>query len=683
MWKAFLDTLPRGYTVSEEDWQRRHRILLWLLAAHVPALVCFGLVLGRDGGAILGAVSLPVVCAVLGYLLSRHRRWAAVIVTLGFVYSSAALVGLTGGAIEAHFHFFIIIGFVALYQDWAPFLFMILFTTVSHGIGSVWQQSLIFNHTAGQTSPWLWSLIHGVAVLLACVGTVLFWRIMEESQEEKEALTRQLAAADADANRRRFTSDLLVNLARRNQSMLYRQLDIINQLEESERDPDTLAELFTLDHLATRVRRNAESLLVLSGEQPPRTWSKPVALRDVLRAAIAETEDLERVVFVVDEELAVSGHTVTDLTHLIAELTENAVRFSPPDSAVTIRARPDRRDPGGQVLTIEDWGVGMPPADMAAANATLAEAHDVDLSVSQRLGFHVVARLGARHGISVSLSATPGSGITAVAVLPAALFTTRDALADPGPARTTMPATTGTAAAPPPSRADSAQPPAIDRTQPLDVVRHKPAESPAAPLPAPSRPATAAPAKVTAPAATASGTPTYSPFGSDQGWLGWWEPEAQPEQGAMSFALPSPRPRMTPPAPSAPAQTESTPSAPAQTSPAHAAPTRAPARSAPAQATSGQAAPVRMPEAPAQRTMTTGPAAAAESAPVDPALGLRRRVPQAHLAPELREPLAGPASVGPAVPGQVSEAASALSRYQASRQAAQTTVDGDGSGWRS
>ena len=265
-------------------------------------------------------------------------------------------------------------------------------------MGSSWQRDLIFNHAAGQANPWLWSLIHGVAVLFACVGIVLFWHVTEDVQE-KSVLARRLA--DAEAGQRQFTSDLLVNLARRNQSMLYRQLEIINQLEESERDPDTLAELFTLDHLATRVRRNAESLLVLSGEQPPRTWSQPVPIRDVLRAAIAETEDLDRVVFVADEQLAVAGHTVTDLTHLIAELTENAVRFSPPDSTVSIRARPNRQQPGGQVLTVEDWGVGMPPAQLAAANALLAKPPEVDLSVSQRLGFHVVARLAARHRIGV------------------------------------------------------------------------------------------------------------------------------------------------------------------------------------------------------------------------------------------------------------------------------------------
>src|SRR6266705_5769334 len=106
---------------------------------------------------------------------------------------------------------------------------------------------------------------------------------------------------------------MLINLARRNQSLLYRQLGIINQLEEQERDPDALGELFRLDHLATRIRRNAESLLVLSGEEPPRVWGEPVPLLDVVRASIAETEDLDRVAHFIDERLAVNGHTVTDL----------------------------------------------------------------------------------------------------------------------------------------------------------------------------------------------------------------------------------------------------------------------------------------------------------------------------------------------------------------------------------
>jgi signal transduction histidine kinase len=420
VWRSVVNLIPHGYGLAEADWQRRHRLLLVVLAVHVPGLVAVGLLLRKSPAAVLLAVSVPAVCLLAGRLLRRHRRAASVAVTAGLVYSSAALVGLTDGTIEAHFHFFIIIGFIALYQDWVPFLFNVLFTVASHGVGSAWQQTLIFNHVPAQTNPWLWSLIHGVAVLVACVGMALFWRVTEDSQREKDALAQQLA--DAEINRRQFASDLLVNLARRNQSMLYRQLEIINQLEESEQDPDALAELFKLDHLATRVQRNAESLLVLSGEQPARVWREPVALRDVVRAAIAETEDFERVSLVIDHRPTITGRSVTDVTHLIAELAENAVRFSPPDTVVRISMRPDRDHPGGQLLMIEDWGVGMPAEDLAAANTILWQVVDVDLSVAQRLGFHVVARLSGRHGIRVSLSPTPGSGTTAVVALPAHLF---------------------------------------------------------------------------------------------------------------------------------------------------------------------------------------------------------------------------------------------------------------------
>ena len=449
----------------------------------------------------------PLVCLVLGHLVS-HRRWASFFVTGGLVFCSIALVLLTSGSIEAHFHFFIIIGFIALYQDWVPFLWNVAFTTISHGVGSIWLGAQIFNHPAAQAHPWLWSFVHGVAVLFACVGMVIFWRVTEDEQVEKEELGRQLITADAEIGRRRFTSEMLVNLARRNQSMLYRQLDIINELENREQDPDALADLFRLDHLATRVRRNAESLLVLAGQQAPRTWSEPVPLRDVIRAAIAETEDLDRVVFAVDDRIAVSGTAIADLTHLLAELTENAVRFSPPATAVTIRVRPNRRDEGGHLLTVEDWGVGMPADDLAEANQLLAHPGDLDLAVAQRLGFHVVARLAARHGIAVSLTATPGSGITAVVVLPASLFTQT---VPPG-AVAPLPGATAF---------DARRTNAAGRFGPSvgDVQDHS-GRRPAGPNPGtPSNVASMPPG----PASQQDTGPT----GPDGRWRGWWSPETQ------------------------------------------------------------------------------------------------------------------------------------------------------------
>src|SRR5918999_750942 len=422
-----LAYLPRGNTLDDRAWRKRHLFLQVVLLLHLPSLFLFGVFMGRSARDTLVVLAVPGACLVLGRLI-RHRRVASVLITAGLTYCSAVLVSFSGGSIEAHFHFFIMIGFIALYQDWVPFLWNVMFTVLSHGLGSALRSDLIFTHPAGQTSPWVWSGIHGVAVLAACCGVVIFWETTEREQRKTLELTRQLA--DAEITRRRFTSDLLVNLARRNQSLLYRQLGLINQLEDQAEDPDALADLFRLDHLATRIRRNAESLLVLSGEEPPRTWGRPVPLVDVVRAAIAETQDLDRVVFAVDEGMAIPGTAVADLTHLVAELVENAVHFSPPEASVIIRTRPYLQTPGAHVLTVEDWGVGMPAEDMAEANDLLAAPRDVDLSVSQRLGLHVVARLAQRHGIEVALTPTPGCGVTAAVVLPPALFSDPDAVPD-------------------------------------------------------------------------------------------------------------------------------------------------------------------------------------------------------------------------------------------------------------
>ncbi|MCA1709889.1 MAG: hypothetical protein LC808_44055, partial [Actinobacteria bacterium] len=254
-----LDYLPRGNLLDDTAWSKRHHIVLWVLGLHLPALLVFALWLGHGLLATLAGLVPLIGCMLLGIWKSQ-RRVASFFTSAGLVYCSAALVVFSRGSIEAHFHFFIIIGIIALYQDWVPFLWNIIFTVLSHGIGTAWQAGLIFNHPAAQVNPWVWSLIHGVAVLFACVGVVIFWRTTEDEQHTSMRLATQLA--DAELSRRKFTSELLVNLARRNQSMLYRQLDIINQLQDRERDPDALGDLFRLDHLATRIRRNAENLLV-------------------------------------------------------------------------------------------------------------------------------------------------------------------------------------------------------------------------------------------------------------------------------------------------------------------------------------------------------------------------------------------------------------------------------------
>jgi hypothetical protein len=220
---------------------------------------------------------------------------------------------------------------------------------------------------------------------------------------------------------RRNIADSFVNLGRRNQNLLGRQLDFITELETNEISPDTLGNLFRLDHLATRMRRNAESLLVLAGIEPARKWAAPVRLTDVIRAALGEVEDYQRVTVRGVEPATVIGAAAADLAHLLAELIENALVFSPPDQNVDIRGR---SRPEGYTLAIIDSGMGMDPADIEAANRRLAGAESFTIAPSKYLGHYVAGNLAARHGIGVRLDNSPGNGITATVNIPPALLTT-------------------------------------------------------------------------------------------------------------------------------------------------------------------------------------------------------------------------------------------------------------------
>ncbi|HET6664723.1 MAG TPA: ATP-binding protein, partial [Acidimicrobiales bacterium] len=231
---------------------------------------------------------------------------------------------------------------------------------------------------------------------------------------------------------RRNIADSFVNLGRRNQNLLGRQLDFITELETNETSPDTLSNLFRLDHLATRMRRNAESLLVLAGVEPSRKWAAPVRLTDVIRAALGEVEDYQRVTVRGVEPATIVGAAAADLAHLLAELIENALVFSPPDQTVDIRGR-NRND--GYTLAVIDSGLGMPPADIEAANRRLAGEESFTIAPSKYLGHYVAGNLAARHGIGVRLDASPGNGITATVRLPASLLTTDSPAEDQPPVR--------------------------------------------------------------------------------------------------------------------------------------------------------------------------------------------------------------------------------------------------------
>jgi signal transduction histidine kinase len=225
-----------------------------------------------------------------------------------------------------------------------------------------------------------------------------------------------LRLASNEAALRGNVNAMFVNLSRRSQSLVERQIRLIDDLEQGEQDPDRLASLFQMDHLATRMRRNSENLLVLAGHEATRRWNQPVALVDVLRAAVSEIEQYERVTLNVQPGIAVRGHAVNDVVHLLAELAENATSFSSAETPVVVSGH--LLSSGGVLLDISDQGVGMGAEEMAHANWRLDNPPVVDVAVSRRMGLFVVARLAARHGIRVRLRPAPAGGLTALVWLP-------------------------------------------------------------------------------------------------------------------------------------------------------------------------------------------------------------------------------------------------------------------------
>ncbi|WP_406298581.1 nitrate- and nitrite sensing domain-containing protein [Embleya sp. NBC_00888] len=248
------------------------------------------------------------------------------------------------------------------------------------------------------------------------------------SRDEIGQVARAFDAVHAEAVRlaaeqallRGNVNAMFVNLSRRSQSLIQRQLALISDLENREADPDQLANLFKLDHLATRMRRNGENLLVLAGEEPGRRWTRPVPLVDVLRAAASEVEQYERVELGALPTTDIAGRAVNDLVHLLAELLENSTTFSSPHTKVRVTGHilPD----GRALIEIHDNGIGLTGDDLADANQRLARPPVVDVSISRRMGLFVVGRLATRHGIRVQLRPGEGGGTTALVMLPIELI---------------------------------------------------------------------------------------------------------------------------------------------------------------------------------------------------------------------------------------------------------------------
>ncbi|PSK95369.1 signal transduction histidine kinase [Murinocardiopsis flavida] len=246
--------------------------------------------------------------------------------------------------------------------------------------------------------------------------------IGEVARSFNAAQRTAVAAAVRQAELRDGVNKVFLNIAHRSHTLVHRQLSLLDKLEKEQEKPEQLTELFKLDHLATRSRRNAENLLILGGETPGRTWHRPMPLVDVLRGAISESGDYTRVKRQQMAQVSLRGSAVADVIHLVAELVDNATMFSPPHTQVHLRSE---QVPNGVSVEIEDRGLGMTEADFEAANALLANPPEFDvmrLHQKMRLGLFVVSRLAQRLDIKVRLRSSPYGGVQAIALLPLTLI---------------------------------------------------------------------------------------------------------------------------------------------------------------------------------------------------------------------------------------------------------------------
>ncbi len=497
-------------------------------------------------------------------------------------------------------------------------------------------------------------------------------------------------AAEQAALLRKGIGEMFVNLARRNQALLDRQIDFIDELERGEEDPDQLENLYRLDHLATRMRRNAESLLVLAGAEPPRRRGRPAPLANVVRAALAEVEDFGRIDLLSFDEILVASNVAADLAHLLSELMENATNFSPPETRVEVVGHRTKAD--GYVVSVTDHGIGMSAEQIQEANESLAKPPLVGLALSRSLGFIVVGRLAGRHGISVRMMASPSGGVTAVVTVPPNLVTDTPG----GVPESQVPAAVAAPAPAPNAAAAAPAPPSFDEVAGgLAPLSFAPAEAPAAPD-APPAPAAPEPAPTGPVARRTAALPETDPStglpnrrakgGADDGLparRGGAEPDpTEPIAAPVAAPEPTPEPTPEPVAEVAPVVEELPPAAPVEPEPTvepaghldgpppsapslppRARPTPRPAAAPPVPAGEGESKPFFLDDAAPPRlfgrTDDAAPAEAPAPAPAPARTPAPTRTPAPAPAPE---PVPAAAAPAPAAPVAEATTTSGLKR---------------------
>jgi signal transduction histidine kinase len=282
-----------------------------------------------------------------------------------------------------------------------------------------------------------------------------FERADQTTRAFDDARREMSQSAGGDAALRGKLNATFVNLSRRSQALVERQLRLIEALEHGEQDEQRLTSLSKLNRIAMRIHRNSQNLLVLAGHESATGWNQPVTLAYLVEAALSEVENYERVSFEIQPDIAVRGPAVYDLVHLLVELVDNATSFSAADMPVHIKGH--ILTSGGALVDITDRGIGMAANEMAYANQQLDNPPAPDIDVPKWMGLLVVARLAARHGIRVRLNQAEFGGLTALVWLPDDVLTHSGVPADPG---YTAAGPRGSAAAPASARMSAQEAPA-------------------------------------------------------------------------------------------------------------------------------------------------------------------------------------------------------------------------------
>jgi signal transduction histidine kinase len=433
--------LPRGNSLPDAEWKRRHRFLLVILWLHVVALPVFGLAEGFAVGACLlwGAViaAFAIVCTV-----GRDTRawWVSATMSVGLLTCSAVLIAFWHGQIEAHFHFFVVVVLLTLYEEWLPFLIAAAFVALHHGIVGVLDPNDVYNHASATAHPWRWAAIHAGFIVAAGAAALVAWRLNEDVRDEATrsleravAAEQALAASALELQRSNAELTQFATVASHDLSEPLRTISGFMRLLEQRYDTqlDEQGRAFVAHALdgAERMQRLIDGLLAYSKVGRSEPLVDRVDLDDVARGAVdalgARVEETHATITIGD--LPVVRGDADQLDQALQNLLSNALKFARPGVAPTVKVEA-RREGGDWAIVVADHGIGIPADQRQHVFQMFHRLHGLDAYEGAGMGLAIVERIAERHHGHVRIEDTPGGGTTVVLTLPAA---TAEPVAEP------------------------------------------------------------------------------------------------------------------------------------------------------------------------------------------------------------------------------------------------------------